>query len=439
MLAGSGLKRKRRDLVSLGFVLCLGLIGMIGCSESNQPKPNLEAKRISFLHYFSGTLSGGINEMVKAFNEQHNDHEIIVTPLDHEAFKTSIRTTLEAGNPPDVYSYWAGARVVSVLDKLQPIDDVWATGGFDRVFSPILVESACTYSGKKYLLPITQHLTCFFYNRAIFDKLSLKPPATWEEFLQVCETIKKAGIVPIALGAKTRWPAQFWFDYLLLRTAPLEFRRRLMRGEALYSDPEVMKALELWKHCVTAGYFNPDATQTSWDTGANEMVFQGKAAMTLMGTWIMGIYGDEAHRWRPGKDYDHFMFPIIDPNIPVAAIVGIDGLVIPKQALNGTGAKEALLHLAEARSQELMSRGSGAFAPNMLVSSSTYSELQVRMQGELQACHSWEFPYDLCVPPQVAEKGLNAFNEFLEFPDLSQDIFKKLATEAVRCVTKENR
>lgn len=34
------------------------------------------------------------------------------------------------------------------------------------------------------------------------------------------DTLKAKGVVPIALGAKDQWPAQFWFDILLLRTAP---------------------------------------------------------------------------------------------------------------------------------------------------------------------------------------------------------------------------
>lgn len=174
-------------------------------------------------------------------------------------------------------------------------------------------------------------------------------------------------MLPIALGSKTRWPAQFWFDYLLLRTASIAYRQKLMHGEAHYTDPEVHWAMDLWKGVVTSGYFNADATRTAWDTGANEMVFQGKAAMTLMGTWAMGYWGDEQHRGQAGKEYDYFVFPTIDPAIPPVALGPVDGFVIPKNALNETGAKEVLLHLSNAESQQLMIRGSGAFAPNLLV------------------------------------------------------------------------
>ena len=58
--------------------------------------------------------------------------------------------------------------------------------------------------------------------------------------------------MPISLGSMNRWPAQFWFDYLLLRTAGPEYRAKLMAGEAAYTDPEVVRAMELWAELANA-------------------------------------------------------------------------------------------------------------------------------------------------------------------------------------------
>lgn len=90
-------------------------------------------------------------------------------------------------------------------------------------------------------------------------------------------------MTPIAFGAREKWPAQFWFDYLLLRTA---------------------------------GYFNSNPTQILGDKGAAEDVFKGQAAMTLMGNWIIGYYVDGDHKWQSGEDYDYFAFPIVDEGVP---------------------------------------------------------------------------------------------------------------------------
>lgn len=410
-------------------VLTAAVLTFTGCGqapETPEAAGNIGHKtKITFLHYFSNTLSHGTDQLLNSFNGSSSTYEIEATTLDHEAFKTSIYKTLEAGTPPDIYSYWAGARVRSILSHLEPIDDIWAAEKLDKAFTPAVIENACTYEGKKYLIPISQHFIAFFYNKKIFDKLKIAPPATWSEFKNACAVIKKAGIIPIALGAKTRWPAQFWFDFLLLRTAPFEYREKLMKGEAGYTDREVVNAFRLWSELVAAGYFNPRPNDTDWESGANEMVYRGEAAMTLMGLWITGSYSDDRHKWIAGVDYDCFTFPTVDEKIPRAVLGGLDGLIIPKKAVNIAGAKKALAYLASVESQKAMSRGWGTFAPNINIEKEFYTDMQRRLMNESAAADKLAFHYDLSAPPAAAEVGLNMFAQFLEFPQNYEVILEK--------------
>ena len=67
-----------------------------------------------------------------------------------------------------------------------------------------------------------------FYNKSVFSKAGINTmPRTWDEFLSLCAKLKSRGITPIALGSKNRWPAQFWFDYLILRTVGPDYRHNL--------------------------------------------------------------------------------------------------------------------------------------------------------------------------------------------------------------------
>ncbi len=405
------------------LILLVGCLLVTGCSDSKAVNSkNIDTKKkIPLLHYFSGTLSGGLQEMVETFNKNGQNYELVATPLDHEAFKTSIHDTLASPRSPDLYSYWAGARVRSVLDKLEPFDDVWEAAHLTTNVPPSVLE-ACTYNQKIYLLPITQHYVAFFYNKKLFAEAKVEPPKTWAEFHEVCEKLKSSGKTPIALGAREKWPAQFWFDYLLLRTAGYEYRQRLMEGKASYSDAPVRRAFDLWAELVKKNYFNSNPLQTSWDTGAGESVFKGDAAMTLMGTWIIGYYGDTNHKWKPGEDYDYFSFPIVDEGMPSYALGPIDGFVLSKNALQKEGAKEALTYLASVDSLKVMSRGSGAFVPHLGVEKDFYSPMQQRMLKDVQQTPRWVFNYDLATPPLVAIAGLTLFSEILEFPDQREDI-----------------
>ena len=418
-------------VVGAWLVCLMGLVTLAGCERAPDQATDATPKTaITFLHYFTGSLSGGLDDMARVFNRQHPQYEIKAVSLDHEAFKSSIQDTLTSGHPPDLYAYWAGARTASLVADLEPLDDIWQQARLDERFTPSLIRAASDYQGHKYLLPLTQHYVAFFYNKKVFEAHGLTPPATWAEFLAVCAALKAKGVVPIALGAKDKWPAQFWFDLLLLRTAPYAFREKLMAGQASYADPQVKAVFNRWANLIERGFFNPNPNDLAWDSGANEMVYQGQAAMTLMGTWNIGYFGNDAHQWVAGKDYDFFPFPSVTPGLPVVALGPIDGLVVPRKALNRDGAKHALVYLAGVEAQQTMSRGSGALAPSTQVPRGFYSNIQQRVLTAIAQSPQFAFNFDLATPPPVAELGLAAFSEFLAFPKAYPQILSKLSNDA---------
>ena len=251
----------------------------------------------------------------------------------------------------------------------------------------------------------------------MFAAHKLKPPKTWDEFIALAETLRAQGIVPLALGSRARWPAQFWFDYLLLRTAPLDYRQRLMAGKASFTDPEVVRVFERWHDLIKRGFFNQHPNELEFDSGAALMVRRGEAAMTLMGTWLIGYFNDPAVVWSEENGYGFFPFPTIDPDIPPVALGPIDGLVVPQAARNMAGAKALVRHFAGRGVQETISRGTGALAPNLEVDAGKiYSPLKMEVGAEVARASAWAFNYDLATPPERAAIGLDLFAEFVEFP-----------------------
>ncbi|GFM33686.1 extracellular solute-binding protein [Desulfovibrio subterraneus] len=368
---------------------------------------------LKLLHYWTGPLSGGIDEMVAEYNARSPVSPIEAVGMDHESFKAGIKGLLASGQRPQLFSYWAGARTQYMVDAgyLAPIDEAWNAAGLDRVF-PHAVAETCVYNGKRYALPVTQHVVGFFFNRNLFSSLNITPPETWDEFIEVCRTLKRAGIAPLSLGNRERWPAQFWFDYLLLRTAGPDYRDRLVKGKASYLDPQVQHAFTLWQQLIDEGFFSPATGKNDW-AGAAKEVHLGKAAMTLIGTWVMGYYGEQLG-WKEMQDYDFFEFPLIDPGIRKSFVGPIDVLVVAR-GNNGDihGLDEALMYFARVRLQEVMSAGSGALAPSGQVPLEFYGPLKRRLAEVVQRAELWNFAYDLAVPPAAADVGLGLFAAFL--------------------------
>ena len=386
---------------------------------------------ITISHYFTGELGlKALQEQIGKF-EADSGYALKDSPVGHEDFKTDILVRAAGQSLPDVFSYWAGARVQFVVDSnaLRPIDDLWANAGLDDVVAKSVADSATLYNGKRYLVPFNYHYAGLFYNKTVLaDAGVTELPTDWDGFLALCETLKGAGVTPIALGSKDRWPAQFWFDYLLLRTAGPDYRAKLMDGSAGYDDAEVVSAMATWKDLVDKGYFLPNANADGW-TDASDKVARGDAAMTLMGTWITGYWNELG--LVPGEDYDFFPFPAMMDGVANAVVGPVDGFVISANAANVEGAEAFLAYMmSNADVQAAWTNAFGALSANVNVDPASYNEVMQRAFSTVADAEVFAFNYDLATPPPVAEVGLSMFARFMDDPSAYEAILGETQTAA---------
>ena len=372
---------------------------------------------VTISHYFTGDL--GLTGLQQIFADFQKQTGITVkdSPIGHEDFKTGILVRAAGNQLPDVFSYWAGAKTQFIVDSknLHPIDAMWKSAGLDQVIAKPIADGATIYDSHHYLIPFGYHYAGIFYNTKVLAKAGVtEMPKTWADFKALCEKLKAAGVTPIALGSKNRWPAQFWFDYLLLRTAGPAYRADLMSGKASYTDPQVETAMSMWKDLIDAGYFAPNANADDW-TDAADKVARGDAAMTLMGTWITGYWN--GNKLVPGKDYDFFEFPTVTDGVPRAALGPVDGLVIAANAKNMDGAEKLLTFMiANKDVQAKWASIQGALSANVNVDPASYNVVMQHALDVVKHADAFAFNYDLATPPPVSEVGLSMFAQFMDNP-----------------------
>ncbi len=372
---------------------------------------------VTITHYFGGDLGrAGLEEIFASFKEQ-TGVTVVDSPIGHEDFKDGILVRAAGGNLPDVFSYWAGARTQFVVDggSLATIDTMWASYGLGSVVAKSVADGATNYNSSRYLVPFGYHYAGMFYNAKVMAEAGVTEfPTDWDGFLALCADLKAQGITPIALGSKFRWPGQFWFDYLLLRTAGPDYRAALMAGDASYTDPEVQRAMELWKDLVDAGYFAANANADDW-TDASDKVARGDAAMTLMGTWITGYWNGQG--LMAGDDYDFFEFPAIDDGVANAVVGPVDGWLISADAENRENAEALVAFMAsDPESQAKWAQIQGALSPNVNVDESIYTPVMTRALEAVNNADTFAFNYDLATTPPAAEFGLDMFARFMDSP-----------------------
>lgn len=407
-------KRRLVSLMIIGVLLVAGLSSALAQDK----------EEVNVVHMWSGALGKAtMDELFAQFNEMSDAYEVVDNSAGHEDFKTQILVTIAGDNPPDMFSYWAGARTQFVVDadRVMPLDDFWAENNLDEVF-PAGLEGATTYNGEIYMIPMNVHIIGLFYNPHVMEDAGItEMPATWDEFTAVCDQLLDAGYTPIALGSRDRWPAQFWFDYLLNRSAGPEYRTALMNGEASYLDDEVVAVMEMWKDMIDKGYFVEFANAYDWAEAA-DIVASGEAAMTLIGTYATGYYNN--NELEPGVDYDFFPFPIMNPDLPVVAHGAVNGWLIPSGASHPEGAQEVIKHMITVESQEAWAQGQGALAVANGVDPSIYNSVMAKAAehfGEIMFLSG----YDLSTVPEMADVGLNMFARFMDDPSGYMDYLEQ--------------
>ncbi|MBO2444307.1 ABC transporter substrate-binding protein [Actinomadura nitritigenes] len=409
-------KTTRRRWRAAGFaaVAVLAPLALAGCGGSASGGSG--GNSVSMAHYFSDSLGSTAFKTIVPLCTKETGHDVKNSPIQHEAFKDSILVQLAGGNPPDLFSYWAGAKTQYLVDqkRMAPLDDVWTKNKLDDVIPQSLSKASADYNGHKYLLPFDYHYVGMFYNPKVMKKAGITTmPKTWDELMAAAAKLKAAGITPFALGSKEQWPAQFWFDYLLLRTAGPDYRQKLMAGQASYTDPQVKTAFSMWKEVFDKGYFNDSPNGIDWQ-GAADMVAKGQAAMTLNGTWITGYW--DGNKIPAVGGYDMFPFPEVTPGVPQAALGPVDGWAMSTAAPNKTAAEDLLKCLSGPEVQKAMAFAEGALAPNKNADLSSQNAVMHKAAKEVQNASTFVFNYDLATPPEMSEPGLNVIQKFVDDP-----------------------
>ena len=399
------MKTRLQRRVTWACTLACLLLGMMAAASDMANQKEF----VSFVHYFYNDYHGA-EAMVARAMQVEPGLDIKPRAFQEGLFKVNIQAMLEGEAAPDLFANWAGQSMQGLVDKgvVTPVDDVWDAHQLDSRFPPA-IEAASTYNGVRYAVPITFHWTGFFYNKKVFASLGLQPPATWEEFLEVCAALRKAGITPIAMGLQNRWPAQFWFDFLLLRTAGPDFRAQLLRGEASFTDPRVKRAVAVWQELVKSGAFMRQPGLYDW-AGAAKAMHGGQAAMVLDGTWLIG-YLERALGWKGGEDFGAFAFPVMDPALPRVDLRCVDLVAVAARGKQAEG-RRALAALTDPAAQFAMSQVSGAMAASKEVSIASYAPLKQHIARYIERAEASAFYFDQAAPTPLVKAGLDAFVAF---------------------------
>ena len=258
---------KKRFLAALlSAAMVTGLLS--GCATSgtggSSDKESKESKdgkvTLSFLNkYPEQPYAKYFEDAVAEFEKQNPDIHIEMENVSDEAIKDKLTVIASGGDMPDIYMSWTGERVKrfarggKALDLTPYLkeDTEWAES-----FLPAFLNNS-TVDGSTYAIPYRSGVMYMMYNKEVFDKNKYEIPKTWDEFLALCETIKKnTDVTPIAFGNSAPWYASWWIGMLNAMMVPADvINKDYDPSTGEFTDENYVKAVKALLDLNEKGYF----------------------------------------------------------------------------------------------------------------------------------------------------------------------------------------
>ncbi|MEV5750333.1 extracellular solute-binding protein [Actinoallomurus sp. NPDC052308] len=241
--------------------------------------------------------------------------------------QTSLRTQLGAGNAPDVHVVYPGSgSAMSMVEIAQAglLADLSKQQWTQAI--PAGLKPAFQLEGKTFMYSAGSSVIGAIYNKKVFEQAKVEPPKTWTELLDVCDKLKKAGKIPIALGAQTAWVTQL-ITYALVPSTVYaknpQFDAQMKAGSASFAQSGWRDAMNMYLELQKRGFFNANPNGTTYEQQTS-MVATGKAAMAVQ---VSAVLPDFRKAATNADDLGMFPFPGADTEagvwIPAGVVVGL--------------------------------------------------------------------------------------------------------------------
>ncbi len=305
--------------VAGGAALTTTLAGCfgVGSSQSTGTGAGGGAGTVEVWDIRTGNEQKVVQAAVAAYNSSQKAVKAHVDFFENDPYKQKLQVAMGAKNPPNVFFGWGGGILKSYVNAGDVYDltpDLNADPTWKNKFFPSVLSNAA-FNGKYYGIPNAGMQTeLFFYNKDIFSKYKLNPPASWSELLNVINVLKKNNLIPIALAGASQWPYLMYAEFLVDRIGGADVFNTVFNGQSnAWSDPAFIKANTMIQDLVKMGAFGTSYTSTNADSNQDAaLVYTGKAGMMLQGNWNFSVFQTNSPDFISSGKLGWFPFPGVE-------------------------------------------------------------------------------------------------------------------------------
>jgi raffinose/stachyose/melibiose transport system substrate-binding protein len=280
------------------LVAAVGVLTLVAACGSSSSSSSSTTASINVWWVTNGTNVNDLWQTIATdFDNSHPGDKVnIDIEPSSNSYKDKLTTALGGSGGPTLFFSWGGGPLQGYINAggAQPFadpgqNDAGSPSWKDKFLASSL--GAVTFNNKIYGMPIlgTQPVF-FFYNKSVFTSAGMSFPTTMDQLTSDCSTFNAKGIIPIALGNADEWEGLMYLEYFTDREGGPQAFLNIQGNKAnAWSGDAVTKALGDIQTLVNDKCFNPGYDTVTYTNGSTDaLVYNGKAAMQLMGDWDLG-------------------------------------------------------------------------------------------------------------------------------------------------------
>jgi multiple sugar transport system substrate-binding protein len=274
------------------------LFAFVGCTGSEKTEPNsspVESTQpekansvnadpvvLKFWSFHTGSEAEFIEQVVKLYNEKHDDIKIEHSVVNQSDYITTLIPTAYAnGEAPDIL-YVEPSTFTKYAEKGMLAD---LTPYFSEELKNDILPSALnavTYRGKIYALPFEMEILGLFYNADMLEEAGITPPTTWNDLYEAAKKLTTEDVYGLVLPVEKSGYTLFnWWPFMWMNGADVLSEDSTT---CTVDTPEMAEALDFWGRFFKEG-LSPNSLQIGpWDIGN---IGTGIAAMQICGTYCI--------------------------------------------------------------------------------------------------------------------------------------------------------
>ncbi len=236
-----------------------------------------------------------MNNLIAAYKAVAPDVNITFQPTNPPDYNATLRLQLDSDTGPDLMyarSYATGQELFNAGFFADCTDIPGLTDNFTASnLAPWQMPD-----GKMFAVPFAAVSHAVYYNKDIFAAQGLSVPATWDEFIEVCQTLKDNGITPLANGVADEWDILecFFLGMLPNYVGGADQRVLYEKGDKKLNDENFVNA---YTDIAEVAPFLPDGFEAVTYNDSQVLFNTQAAAMFMDGSWTLGVYADADFDW----------------------------------------------------------------------------------------------------------------------------------------------